>query len=261
MYTRFMSWSRMVYLAGIVLALILVIPTAWFPFQLAKVAVFATFLLVSGVLFVAGGGAREFLRAHGFWGAILVALLPLSYVLSSFFSVDKPIALLGYSIETDTIIFATLAFLAFILSFTFFRTLRTVRLLLSTVYWALIVAVVFQWIAIVLGVPFATFSDRSVNLIGKWNDLGILAGVLFVLMLSSLEMGHLTRIRKGVVMVTALVLALLLALINFSLVWGLVLAAAIILGIVKFLTSRHVEQGENADTSRSVLSKVPWISA
>ena len=53
MYSRLHTWSRGLYLAGIVLALVLVIPTAWFPFQLAKVAVFAVLLLGAAVLFVA----------------------------------------------------------------------------------------------------------------------------------------------------------------------------------------------------------------
>ena len=83
-----MQWSRGLYLAGIVLALVLVVPTAWFPFQLAKIAVFALCLLASAVLFASAGGARELWRAHGLWGALLVALLPLAYAVSMLFSTE-----------------------------------------------------------------------------------------------------------------------------------------------------------------------------
>ena len=131
------------YLAGIVLALILVVPIAWFPFQLAKVAAFAVCLFVAAILFVAGGGARGFLQAHGLKGALLVALLPLSYLLSMAFAADRSTALNGYAVEVDTVLFVALAFTAFVFAFMHFRTLRTARLLLSVLFWALVGAAVF----------------------------------------------------------------------------------------------------------------------
>jgi len=51
------------------------------------------------------------------------------------------------------------------MAFTFFRTLRTVRLLLTVVFWALVTATVFQFLSIMFGapaIPFSTFADRSV---------------------------------------------------------------------------------------------------
>src|SRR5579859_3720931 len=120
MYSKLVSWSRGFYLAGIVLALVLVIPTAWFPFQLAKVAVFAVLLAISALLFVWGGGMREVVRSRGFYAALLVALLPVVYFISSLFSTDPSVAWTGFGIESDTVIFTTLAFLAFMLAFTFF---------------------------------------------------------------------------------------------------------------------------------------------
>src|SRR5689334_12134836 len=154
MHSRLMSWSRYAYLAGIVLALIFVIPTAWFPFQLAKLAVFSIALAVAVILFVIGGGAREFVRAHGFWWALLIAALPLSYLISYLFSTDKSLAFAGVGIETDTIVFVTLTSIGFLVSFVLFRTLRMVRLLTTVVFWALVAAVVFQTIVILFGLPF-----------------------------------------------------------------------------------------------------------
>ncbi len=124
MHSRLIEWSRYVYLAGIVLALVFVIPIDWFPFQLAKVAVFAVFLLVALVLFAAGGGSKEFLRTHGLKLALLTALLPLVYLVSAYFSVDRTLAFLGTGADTDTVLFTVLASLAFIASAVLFRTLR-----------------------------------------------------------------------------------------------------------------------------------------
>ena len=80
MYSKLFSWSRNIYLAGIVLALVLVIPTAWFPFQLAKIAVFAVLLTVAAVMFVVGGGTREVLKSHGFYGVLLVARICSTFI-------------------------------------------------------------------------------------------------------------------------------------------------------------------------------------
>ncbi|MDO8548344.1 MAG: tetratricopeptide repeat protein [bacterium] len=260
MYSKLLSWSRGVYLAGIVLALVLVVPTQWFPFQLAKVAVFAVLLLVCAVMFVAGGGLREVLRSHGFRGVLLVALIPLAYLLSWFFSVDRSVGLTGFGIETDTVLFSTLIFLAFALSFTFFRTLRTVRLLLAVVFWALLVAAVFQLVSIVFGqsiIPFATFADRSVNLIGKWNDLGILVGLLAVILLIRAELQTLSTVARISIGVLCAVLAILLGIINFELIWGFVLVSCVILGILRLLMQRgELPEGSSTHWMR----RIPWFS-
>jgi hypothetical protein len=243
----------MVYLAGIVLALVLVVPTAWFPFQLGKIAVFATLLAVALVLFIVGRGSEELRRTHGLRLALLVALLPLAYLLSAQFSIDKVLAFTGFSIETDTVVFTLLAFLAFILSFTLFKTLRTVRLLLGVVFWALVAAAVFQWVSIVFGtsiIPFQTFTDRSVNLIGKWNDLGILVGLLAVFLIAYAEFEETTTLRRGAVVVGLLVFAVLLGVVNFAVVWGLILAFSLASGLLAFLTRRDEE----------LVKRVPWYS-
>lgn len=259
MYSKLLSWSRGVYLAGIVLALVLVIPTQWFPFQLAKVAVFAVFLLVSLVMFTLGGGLREVVRAHGRLGVLLVGLIPLSYLLSWFFSVDRSVALTGFGIETDTVLFATLVFLAFALAFTFFRTLRTVRLLLTVVFWSLVAATLFQLVSILFGViPFDTFADRSVNLIGKWNDLGILVGLLSILLLIQVELQSLSNIKRIGVGILSVVLTSLLGIINFSLLWGFILISCVILGILKLLLQRG-EFPEGLATHW--VHRVPWFAA
>ena len=259
MYSKLLSWSRGVYLAGIVLALVLVIPTAWFPFQLAKVGVFALFLALAVILLVLGRGVREVVRSHGFYGALLVALLPIAYLISAYFSIDRSVAFTGFGVETDTVLFVTLAALAFILSFAYFRTLRTARLLLMVVFWALIVAAVFQCISIVFGpsaIPLATFADRSVNLVGKWNDLGILVGLLSMFFLLRVELMEVSNLWKLVTGLVLMVLGALLGIINFSVVWGLVLGFSIVLAIIRFIIQRQ----EPTELPQTWANRIPWFA-
>ncbi|HEY6021162.1 MAG TPA: hypothetical protein VIY48_15035, partial [Candidatus Paceibacterota bacterium] len=241
MHSKMMQWSRGLYLAGIVLALVAVVPVAWFPFTLTKVALFAVCTLAAVICFIAGGGVRELSQAHGLRGALLVWLLPVVYLISWAASMDHSLGLAGYGIEVDTVIFATLASLAFFFAFMHFRTLRTARQLLTVVFWALVAAAIFQLISVLFGaIPLSTFADRSVNLIGKWNDLGILVGFLTLLSLVRVEYSTMSNLSRILHYVFGAALIVLLGVINFAPVWGMLLVASLVIALVSFLGARKV---------------------
>jgi len=236
-----MQWSRGLFLAGMVLALVAVVPVAWFPFTLLKVALFAACLIASALCFFAGGGIPELGSAHGLRGAALVLLLPAVYVLSLVFSVDPSLGLAGYSVEVDTVLFVTVAAAAFILAFAHFRTLRTASQLVTVLFWALVAATAFQLVSVLFGViPLSTFADRSVNLIGKWNDLGLLAGLLVLISLVRVEFSPLSLLGKGLHIAFGALLLVLLAVINFATVSAILLPAALVVALVSFLGARRV---------------------
>lgn len=242
----------MVYLAGMVLALVLLVPTAWFPVQLGKVSAFAVLVAVAALLFVWGGGVKQLVRAHGFYAALAVAFLPLAYLLSLLSSVDPSVAWFGNSLDTDTILFTVLGFLVFMMAFAHFRTLRTLRTLLLVLGGSLAVAALFQYVSIIFGTPIPGVDDRSVNLIGKWNDLGLLIGILSLLVLARLELSPTTGRMRMLGIGGLVVLLALLAIINFPLVWVLLLGGAVIVGTVAYLSMR----GESAKPTTSIVVSV-----
>src|SRR3989344_4915509 len=226
MHTRYVLWSRTAFLAGLLLALVAVVPVAWFPFQLFKLGIFALCLMVAVAFFIMGGGARDLLRTHGFKAALCVALLPVIYFISARFSQDSSLAMTGFGVETDTVVFAVLAAVAYLLSFTLFRTLRTARRLLSVVYWAFVVAVVFQALSLLVGavIPFSVFADKSVNLVGKWNDFGLLCSLLALLTIAQAELSLMSQTRRMIAAGTLAALLVLLGLVNFPVAWALLLS-------------------------------------
>jgi tetratricopeptide (TPR) repeat protein len=240
---------------------------AWFPFQLGKVALFALVLLVATALFAGGRGAHDVMRAHGFKLALLVGLLPFAYLLSSLMAGSSSLSLIGSGVEIDTVLFTAIASVAFILSFIFFRTLRTARLLSMVVMWALAAAVLIQWLVLFFGtslIPLDIFSDRSVNVLGKWNDFGIAVAVLAMFMLVRAELSSLSTLKKGLTALGLAVLAVLLGIVNFAFAWWLVLASALVLGLTAFFTQRGEERAErqtNPYASSSFAAKIPWFSA
>lgn len=254
-----LAWSRYIYCAAVFVALIGIIPAVWFPLQIGKVAAFAVLVFVASVCFFVGGGTGGVFGRSSNKSAFLVALLPLAYLLSYAFSIDRSVGLLGYAVEGDTVLFALLAFLSFIFAFFLFRRFRSVRLLLGAVFLATAVAIVFQFISILLGthVLSALFSDPSVNLVGKWNDLGLLSGLMLVLLLAGLERGSLSLLQRIVAWCSTAVLVLFLALVQFPLVWGLVLGASIALGLWSFVSSQRTHEHSKVVTTR--IRTLPWL--
>jgi len=252
--SRLLSWSRYVYLAGVVSALVFIIPSVWFPLQLGKVTVFAVFLGVSAILFVLGGGMRE-LCARGSRVAWFVSALPLAYLASLYFSTNQSIGLSGYVVDTDTVLFVLLCSIAFIFSFTLFKTLRAARLLLWVAASSAAFAVLFQYVTVLFGttiIPFQIFTDRSVNVVGKWNDLGVLVGLLLMLVLLVLEFVPMSRIRRVAGFVLLAALALLLAIIQFPLVWWVVMVLCLLLAAWSFVSKWQ-------DVDGHWLRTIPWV--
>jgi len=213
---------------------------------------------VAAILYVAGGGMREFLRGSGAWLTLVVLLLPLAYLISALSSLDGAVAWSGYTVEWDTVLFATLAAMAFILSSMFFRTQRTARLLYTVSFWAIVAAVVFQCAAIMFGpsIPGGTFADRSVNLVGKWNDLGLLASILGLFVLVELELRRPSNLVRMGAFALGVVLVALLGFVNFTLAWVLVLLGSVLVGVFSFI-SRRAEEGE---AHQSLMSRMPWAA-
>ena len=234
-------FSRWVYLAGVVLAVALVVPVVWFPFVLGKLAAFSLLVAVSSIVFVWSGGMHEAVRTKGAPGALLVFLLPLSYLVSWLFSTDRVLGLVGPSLQTDTVLFTSICAVAFLLSFVMFKTLRGAAQLLTVLFWTLVVVALFQFVMILTPQDvFGIAKDSSTNLVGKWNDLGILSCVLALMILVRLEFAVLNRLVRGALIVLACGLALLLGTINFPVAWALVLSGSVILVVVRFLIQRGV---------------------
>jgi tetratricopeptide (TPR) repeat protein len=252
----FIAWARYVSIAAIFLALVFVIPAAWFPLQLGKVGVFSVLMLVAGVLFVLGGGASGVFGKRGYLSGMLVMLLPFAYILSYFFSIDKSVGLLGYSIESDTVLFVVLCALAFVFSTFLFRRFSSAKALMVGVLAATGVSILFQFFSILFGSSALSplFADTSVNIVGKWNDLGLLAGTALVCVLVILERGALSKLHRLLVAAAALVLVLFLALVQFPVLWGMLLVASIAIGVWSYVSRQA------GATQAPVLRSLPWLS-
>jgi tetratricopeptide (TPR) repeat protein len=254
MQQKLLTWAQGIYVAGLALGLIFIIPSAWFPLQLGKLAAVALCMSVAAVLFVLSGGAHVLLRKRSLVLLAIGALLPGTYLLSYAFSLDRAIGMTGFSIEADTVLFVLIGYLVYALGIGLFRTAWSMRSLIGGLVVAVGVVGFFQYIAILFGTALlpATFSDRSVNLVGKWNDLGLTIGFVVMLALLLLELGELSRRSKIFTAIAGAVGLLLLAIIHFPLVWTFLLVFCVLLGLWSFVVKRGSER-------RTIWSLVPWL--
>jgi tetratricopeptide (TPR) repeat protein len=242
MQLRFLSWSRGVFLAGVALLILFILPVAWFPLQLGKLTAFFFCLIIAAILLVCAGAIRKFFTRPGALLACAMWLLPLVYLLSWRFSVDRFISWSGYAIDSDTVLFTLLCALAFSLSFVLIRSAYGGRLFLRVLATAVALAALFQIVVIVFGqraLPLAIFSDRSINMVGKWNDLGLVVGLLLILLLGWLHYSETSIPRRVGGALLALLCVCLLGVIQFSLVWWLVLVGCALLAGRSILAGRH----------------------
>lgn len=243
-------WARYVYIAALIVSLIGILPVPWFPLQLGKLVAGTSLMFVAGVLFVLGGGLGGVVGKRSSKAAWLVVCLPLAYLLSYIFSTDRSVGLLGYSVEVDTLCFVGIASIAFLLSFFLFRRLSSVRSLLWGASFAAIFAMAFQFVSIFFGTHVlpSVFANPSVNLVGKWNDLGLLVGALTLLLVLALACVPMTLAKRAGIALLTLISVLFLALVQFPLIWALLLGFCILLGSWLLIVRKQQET-----------ASVPWV--
>ncbi|MDQ5955507.1 MAG: Tfp pilus assembly protein PilF, partial [Patescibacteria group bacterium] len=250
---KLLTWAQGIYIAGLALGLIFIIPSAWFPLQLGKITAISLCMSAAAVLFVLSGSAHHLLRKRTLILIGVGALLPLAYIFSYAYSLNKTVGMTGFSVETDTLLFVIAGFLVYSLGLGLFRTLSAARSLLGGLVVAGLVVGFFQYVAILFGTAVlpATFSDRSVNLVGKWNDLGLTIGFVAMLALLVLELGDLTKRSKIVVGVIGFLTLLLLTIIHFPLIWAFLLVFCVFLSLWSFIEKRGAQ--------RRGIRQVPWL--
>jgi cytochrome c-type biogenesis protein CcmH/NrfG len=255
-----LAWARGLYLAGLASSLVFVLPVSWFPISVGKSALFAFFLLLSVIVFTLAGGWKGFWRASGVRAAVVVALLPVVYLVSGYISNTLPWSFVGSGSEVDTIVFTSLAAFAFLFAFALFRTARSAWLFTTVVFYSLLAAVVFQFVQIMLGgavLPFEALSDRTVNLIGKWNDLALTTALLLLMTLVRLEFSSLPGIRLLGIGVVGLAAFVLLGFTNFSFVWGMLIVTLVVAILFKIL---HSPIAPDEHRQLNWRHHMPWIT-
>jgi len=225
-------------LAAFFIVPLLLIPLGGVPFQLTKYIVLALALTVAFAFLAVSWIKKGAIRFPDKWLLFAVLGLPLAYAIAGIFAPNTSIAFLGYGNEIDTVLTYLFLAVAFILGAVLFRKESRVRMLGGLLLLSFVAVAVFQFGKLLFS-SYATsgfFSVATANLFGKWNDLGIFAGLIVLLAVAGITTGGIARSLRVIQAIGLLVGLFFTAIINFALVWwllalfsGLVLLGSLIL--------------------------------
>ncbi|MBI4121021.1 MAG: tetratricopeptide repeat protein [Parcubacteria group bacterium] len=177
---------------------------------------------------------------------VLLAALGIAsvFLLAAFFSPVMSVSLGGIAYEFGTALsFVVLATLLILVSMVF-RSGHWVSLSYFALFLSFIIVFVYHTLRVILGVDFldfGVFTSESVSLLGKWNDLGIFAGLIALLTLMIIELAYPEGRMKifGYGLLTASLIVL--AVVNFSVAWILLGGTALVMVVYHLSVTRFVE--------------------
>lgn len=165
-------------------------------------------------------------------------------VISALFSDVRPVSIFGFFYEFGTAASFLALFVLLALTAVLFQSERRVLALYGALVASFAVVLVFQVIRIVAGndtLSFGMFTNPAASIVGKWNDLALYTGVMALLALAALEFLKIeTRIRYvigGIFAVTLIVLAV----VNFYLVWAMLGILALVLLVYHLSFKRFLQ--------------------
>ena len=224
------------------------IPLFYTPLYEAKV-----FLLIVGVfvsVFVWGVARLKenkisVPREMFLWPLIAI---PFVSILASLFSGNIINSLIGQSMEVDT----SIMYLIFVFSFGVGVYLlnskdKIVKFYLAVTVSALILFL-YQIIRLTSGAEFLSFNiffGNTANLLGKWNDLAIFAGLISLLSLITLDTLRPSGILKVIFYLSFIFSLIILVIVNFSTVWLVLCFILFLLFIRSFLENRFLAKSIN----------------
>lgn len=208
------------------------IPLAWFPLTLGKTAlIYAGLAGAIALGLFAGIRRRQLVLPRG--GALAVFLLPCAYFIAALFSSAPGLSWFGGGFEVDTFFFASCVAAAFLLGYSMLGGALRGRTLYAYLFWGILALLLIQALHLIipLGDAFSLLGFPTANLAGRWNDVGIFAGLLALLSLVRFEwsQGNKERMISGAALAVAL-LALILVRFDMAL-YALAGVALLLAGI------------------------------
>lgn len=217
------------------------IPSLFFTPQFSKTILVFSILVISFCLVIIS------ILKHGRlnlpWGKtyFFTALVPVVLLVSAFVSQTPVLSLLGRSFEIDTFVFLLFMFLLTFLTGAFFQKGQQIFYSYIAFFGVAMILTLFELIRFIFGanvLSFGLFTSIDSNPVGKLYDLGILYGAVLLLSLISIEMFSFNKIFKKILYILFVVALVFLAVINFSLLWMVLVAISFMFLLYNFLTGK-----------------------
>ncbi len=224
-----MVWGLSVLVA---LIPVIFIPLAAAPFQFTKSLIITSGALVLFMLFIVSRmqARSASIPMSPLWFSVWA--IPLSYLVSTLFSVSPSLSVYGLNISTDSLVFVVIGALLLALGAWILKTQESIAMVYVAVLAAFFLLALFHAVRLMLGpeaLTFGVFDTGTASPFGTLYDLALFAGLVGVLSLITLVGFSLARPFQIIIGIALVCSIGFLALINFPIVWWL-------LGLTAFST-------------------------
>ena len=189
----------------------------------------------------------------------------LIFFLSAFFSKASQVSFFGTAFDIGSFWFIFSAFLLMFCSSIIFRNSKQAKIVLFGAILSSAFVLIFQSIHLffpkVLSLGIFDVADKTANILGSWNALGLFAGFSGLLFLLVVEFFPISKTEKIILQIFILLSMLLVASINFLLVWILLGISSLIIFVYKASnTFKRNETGEGGEKTESDKKHFPAVS-
>ena len=195
----------------------------------------------------------------------------LAFLLSALFSKNSEASLFGTMFDAGSFWFIFSGFVLMFMSSIVFRTSKRARIVLLGIILSLAFVLIFQSFHLFMPrvLSLGILTDKTGNILGSWNALGLFAGFSCLMFLLVAEFFPVSKIGKLLLQILILLSMSLMAVVNFPLAWILLGISSLIIFVYKTATTFQKSkdrEGENSanDASPDEAGKkkkhFPWIS-
>ncbi len=183
------------------------------------------------------------------------ALLPIAYLFSTIFAVDKDIALLGYNFNADSLVVVVFGFLAMIgVSLASMRKVSAVRIvsLLKYLSWAVIVLFIVQLLSQIGFLSWLSYASL-IQPINSWLDVAAFGGLLVIFLLQY-KLGENKVLNIKLIVLMSFLMLLLVVFTNVATIL-VVLALIALMSVLRTIRS----SGEAYDKKALILPLIVLV--
>ena len=258
--SRLEKISFITLLITIILASLAFIPSVYAPLEMVKNTVITFGILISSLLYFLSAFKNKSLYIPKHPIFIASCGIVISLIVSTLFSTNIWKSVFGQGFEIGTVSMILVLFLGTFLALNLTRNEKD-RILY--VYGAVLVSfaiiTLFHIVRMIGGVDvlgFSIFKTTTSTIFGKWNDLAILSGVVFILSYLGLRFISLKSSFK-ILLTTVSVLSFVFAiLVNSSLIWTMFLLTMVLIAIYEYRNTDSEVKGVSG-----VLKKLPVLTS
>ncbi|MDQ5893146.1 MAG: hypothetical protein QG640_157 [Patescibacteria group bacterium] len=252
--------SFIIFLITVILVPLVFLPTSYAPLDMSKTAVIVFGILISSILYFVSAFKQKNLLVPKHPLIFVSAGIVISLIVSTLLSTSVLKSLFGQGFEIGTSSLILILFVASLLTvYLTYKERDRVLYVFGGVIVSFIILALFHIVRFLAGPEVLTlglFQSATSSLIGGFNDLALLAGMVGIVSFIALQFITLNKLFKFLLSLLLVLSGVFLFIANSSIIWAVV--AFISAGVVYYQYSSASSQvnGEKVD----VLKRLPVLS-